>query len=146
MAQIADQMINLDTDHYCEAHSDLKKAVKGMSVIDKKIWLLTHYLKHGHAEGRRYRLKTQKAGDGGDRIVVKAPEKPELPKPKKNGSDIGDVQQLIKNFQQRYGHSDGGVRDRDIVKKQDGRGEFHPKPQPQIHIPEKKTFFWEIGQ
>jgi len=59
MNQIIDTLINLDTDHYLSTHKDVQTATRSMSDIDRKLWVLTHFVKHGYLENRKYQLKTQ---------------------------------------------------------------------------------------
>jgi ABC-type nickel/cobalt efflux system permease component RcnA len=135
MAQILDQMITLDTDHYCNTHSDLQAAVKGMSPIDQKIWLLLHYVKHGRTEGRKYKLKNQpKAAASAPAasapaVIVKTERKREH----KTNKDVTDVHELIKKFQHQHHNKGVGVRDR--------------KNDTHAHAPtpmKTKNVFWEI--
>lgn len=134
MSHILDQMITLDTDHYCNTHPDLQAAVKGMSPIDQKIWLLLHYVKHGHTEGRKHKLKNQPKASGasGDAHAAPAPEviaKTNKKREHKTNKDVNDVHELIKKFQHQHHSKGDGVRD----KKNDA------------HAPMKnKNVFWEI--
>lgn len=136
MSHILDQMITLDTDHYCSNHPDLQAAVKGMSPIDQKIWLLLHYVKHGHSEGRKHKLKNQSKASG-DAHAAAAPADPApevrakttKKREHKTNKDVNDVHELIKKFQHQHHSKGDGVRD----KKNDA-----PAPM------KNKNVFWEI--
>jgi hypothetical protein len=45
-----------DTMYYSSIYPDLQRATTGLNFNDKRQFLLTHYLRHGIAEKRRYRL------------------------------------------------------------------------------------------
>jgi hypothetical protein len=53
----SDSLINFDTEYYLSQYPDLQSSIKNLSDIDKQLWLLAHYLKHGTKEHRKYRLK-----------------------------------------------------------------------------------------
>lgn len=57
MSNLIDQLITLDTDYYIKSYKDVQSTVKGMSEVDKKLWVLNHFVKYGYSEGRKYRLK-----------------------------------------------------------------------------------------
>lgn len=57
MSNIIDSLINLDIDHYINSYKDVQTMVKGMTEIDRKLWVLSHLVKYGYGEGRKYRLK-----------------------------------------------------------------------------------------
>lgn len=58
MSTIVDALINLDTDHYLSMYRDVQISTRGMSDVDRKLWILAHFVKHGYAENRKHRLKT----------------------------------------------------------------------------------------
>lgn len=58
MTEIVDNVINLDTDDYCSRYRDIQLYTSSLTELDKKLWILTHFLKHGYDENRPYRLKT----------------------------------------------------------------------------------------
>jgi hypothetical protein len=58
MSTIIDALINLDTDHYLSTYKDVQVATKNLSDVDRKLWILNHFVKHGYSEGRRHRLKS----------------------------------------------------------------------------------------
>lgn len=121
MSHIIDQLINLDTDHYLSKYKDVQAATKGLSETDRKLWILTHVIKHGCQEGRKYKLKTSN---------------PEISKHSKKAETVSDdsdhdIDQLIKNFRKKHGKDDGGIRDKKKV--------------PETDVKHKKNFFWEIS-
>jgi hypothetical protein len=59
MSHLIDELINFDTDYYELLYKDLQKAVEKLNDVDKKLFLLNHFIKHGYSEKRKYRLKTK---------------------------------------------------------------------------------------
>jgi hypothetical protein len=57
MSKIIDTMINLDTDDYLSRYNDVKNATKNMPEIDRKLWILGHFVKIGYGENRQHRIK-----------------------------------------------------------------------------------------
>lgn len=94
MNKMIDTLINLDIDHYISIHKDIQLATKNMLDIDKKLWVLNHFVKHGYAERRKYRLKSL-APAATAPVTATAPT-----------CDDGDVRKLIKNFQQNHKNGD----------------------------------------
>ena len=54
MNTMIDALITLDTDYYLSVNKDLQMATNNMSEIDKKLWILTHFVKNGYSEKRKY--------------------------------------------------------------------------------------------
>lgn len=100
MNKMIDTLINLDIDHYISIHKDIQLATKNMIDIDKKLWVLNHFVKHGYAERRKYRLKSLVPAPA--TATAQATAQATAPT-----CDDGDVRKLIKNFQQN--HKTGGI-------------------------------------
>jgi len=135
MNHFADRLINLDTEHYFQNNSDLHPVVQGMSDVDRKLWLLSHFIKHGNAEARKHRLINNE--DGATIPVEEKKKKDEKDqKERKDGKEekkkkhrhkhshndddtanIADVQLLIQRFRHKHGHDKGGKRDKSEAKK-----------------------------
>lgn len=100
-----DTLINLDTNHYRALYKDVQDSTKGMSETDAKLWILTHFVKHGYSEKRKYRLKSEQVHETHtSKRTEKHAHTPE---------DIEkDVQKLIEKFRKHHGGEQGGVRDR----------------------------------
>ena len=153
MSNLIDTLINLDTDHYLSLYKDVQVATKNLSDVDRKLWILTHFVKHGYSEHRKYQLKTTQINQIKNRSAsetkrpkppsVRSEQKPRVsPKNDKEDSSDGeqDVQELIKKFRQKHGKEPGGVRDKPIVDNPPSK--IRPNDDPRI----KKNFFWEISR
>jgi len=55
---LVDSLINFDTDYYLQRYPDLQYAIRSMQEVDRKLFLLNHFIKHGYAEKRKYRLRS----------------------------------------------------------------------------------------
>ena len=93
----SEQLVNFDTNYYLSLYPDLQRASQGLSVSERHLWLLSHFIRHGSAEKRKYRL-TQKA------TVVVPKEKPIIEEPI-NPDMIADPIDLIKVYRHKYGHT-----------------------------------------
>ncbi len=58
MNDLIDKLVNFDTDYYLQMYPDLQTITKNMNDIEKKLFLLNHFVKHGYYEKRKYRLKS----------------------------------------------------------------------------------------
>ena len=138
MNNLISALINLDTANYLSQSKDLQDATKGMSEVDRQLWVLTHFVKHGYNEGRKYRLKSTVPVMAAGEVTPDAPKPHRKHKSKKcddiKESTSSDAHELIKQFQQCHSDDKGGVRDKcktaTPIKEKDART--------------KKNFFWEV--
>lgn len=153
MSHIIDTLINLDTDHYYTEHKDIQIATRGLSDVDRKLWILNHFVKHGYEEKRKYILKSSQIVDKKTTVPV-----PHLPTPvthikehvhksrptksrpivlsrqssaPDSGSESGseneqEIQEMINKFRQKHNSDDHCKRDRKVTK--------------------PKNLFWEISK
>jgi hypothetical protein len=123
MNTLIDTLINLDTDDYLLLHKDVQLATNGMSEIDQKLWILTHFIKNGYGEKRKYHLKTRpkKTRSSSDTETKTKPKPAPSEKPKErhrhsrsgdDDDDETDVQKLIQKFREKHSKNNGGVRDK----------------------------------
>jgi|UniRef100_A0A6C0BJT0 hypothetical protein len=54
---LLDRLINLDTDQYYQDYKDVQSATRKMTPTDRQLWILSHFIKNGYREHRKYRLK-----------------------------------------------------------------------------------------
>lgn len=102
MGDISNTLINLDTDDYYNNYKDVQVATKGMNPIDRKLWILNHFIKYGYEEHRKYKLLSHESKC--------EPEKEK--RHHKHKDKKGDVNSMIQQFRSKYGRSDGGARDK----------------------------------
>ena len=106
-----------------------------MSEVDRKLWIITHFVKHGYLENRKYRLKTcqprpvKHKSKQVDQLLTETPKHHRHSHHHTSDSD-SDVQTLIKKFRQDHTDQIGqAIRDKKI----------------DTQLP-KKNYFWEIKQ
>jgi hypothetical protein len=66
--------INFDTEYYVSCYPDLQKIAKRMTTSEKHLWLLSHFIKSGQFENRKYRFKNMD-NTNSDAQVTKKPHK-----------------------------------------------------------------------
>jgi hypothetical protein len=98
--QVLNEIIKLDADHYLRSNRDLTDATRTLSETDRKLWAVTHFIKHGYNENRTYRLIGSDTKSSGS-----ASSEP-------NTSDTKRVKDMLKQFRRVHGDCQGGVRDK----------------------------------
>lgn len=125
MDKIIDTLINLDVDHYLSCHRDVQYTTRGMTEIDRKLWVLNHFVKHGYEENRKYRIKNiHEHGDVphshmSPSVSPPLSEHEHEHKHKHNKHTHKDdttpsIDVLVKKFREEYEDSSTGERDRKI--------------------------------
>ena len=172
MNTMIDALITLDTDYYLSVNKDLQMATNNMSEIDKKLWILTHFVKNGYSEKRKYRIKqtTQIPApidiEGKSQIIknahkhalsddISAPNFAHRHSPldtvlvlkRKHKRNDNDVQKLIQKFRDMYSKNDGGVRDKKVDAKVDVKVDVKSEDSTKLRqrkIKSGDNFFCEV--
>jgi hypothetical protein len=162
MSNILDTLINLDTEDYYARYPDIQSATKSLSDVDRKLWILSHFVKHGFAEGRKHQLKTTQQPP--HKASHSKPEKSENPrskpdklekhhsKPEKKHhhhkktedsvlDDDKDLDDLIRDF--RLKHNTDSVETNPVRDQSTEHKKPHVLPNAN-EFKQKKNCFWEI--
>jgi hypothetical protein len=104
MCTFIDSLINFDTEYYHSCYPDLQHATQGMDDVKRKLWLLTHFIRLGYMERRKFRLRysTQNNFHTDQSPEPTTPDKNLVPDPHQADSEIASGKRGVKKKLHAY--------------------------------------------